>query len=133
MDISKINDKLNTNTINNAKDKINDDAFEKRLKSAMDKNDDKELKKVCKDFEGILLNMMYKEMKATVPKSDLVPADAGKDIFDSMLDDKLVDESAKSGGLGLSDVLYKQLSKQLSNQYKHTSNNKGESDVVNKK
>lgn len=131
MDIGKIDNKLDNNTINNAKNKVADDAFEKRLQSAVDKKDDKELKNVCKNFEGIILNMMYKDMKATVPKSDLIPEDPGKDIFDSMLNDKLVDEAAKSGGLGLADVLYKQLSKQ----YKpaHKPENKGESSVIDKK
>lgn len=131
MDIGKIDNKLDNNTINNAKNKVTDDAFEKRLQSAVDKKDDKELKNVCKNFEGIILNMMYKEMKATVPKSDLIPEDPGKDIFDSMLDDKLVDEAAKSGGLGLADVLYKQLSKQHKSE--HKPQNKGESSVIDKK
>jgi peptidoglycan hydrolase FlgJ len=113
MDISSINNNLNSNTMNNAKNKVVDDDFQKQLKSAMDSKDDKQLKKVCNDFEGILLNMMYKEMKATVPKSDLLEEDPGKDIFDSMLDDKLMNEASSSGGIGLADVMYKQLSKQL--------------------
>lgn len=130
MDISKINDNINSNTINTAKNKVNDDAFQKELQNAMDKKDDAAMKKVCKDFESILLNMMYKEMKATVSKSDLIPEDPGQSIFDSMMDDKLVGESANAGGIGLADMLYKQLSKQQKAIYKPES--KGESQVDDK-
>lgn len=89
-----------------------DDSFEKLLQNAVDNQDDKELKQACKEFEGIMLNMMYKSMKSTIIKSDLVEEDAGRDIFQSMLDDKLVDTAAQTGSLGLADALYKQLSRQ---------------------
>lgn len=118
MDISGINDKINNATVQNAKNKVGDDSFEKRLKSALDNKDEKELKKVCRDFEGILLNMMYKEMKASIPKSDLAPEDSGKEIFEGMMDDKLVEEASKSGRMGLGEMLYKQLSRQLKSTYK---------------
>ena len=95
-----------------------DDSFEKRLQSAFDKKDDKELRKVCREFEGILLTMMYKQMKATVPKSDLLPSDTGTEIFEFMLDDKLVEEASKNSGTGLGETLYKQLSSRLQSTYK---------------
>ncbi len=120
MDISNIgniNDKFNSSTIENARDKAVGEAFEERLKNAMDKKDEKGLKEACQEFEGILLGMLYKEMKATVPKSDLLEEDTGQDIFESMLDDKLVDEASKSGSFGLADVLYKQLDRQLKTAY----------------
>lgn len=39
-------------------------SIEKELAS----KDDKKLKEACSEFEGILLQMMYKSMKDTVPK-----------------------------------------------------------------
>lgn len=96
----------------NAKSKASDDSFEAHLKTAVEKKDDKELKNVCREFEGIILNMMYKQMKATVPQSEFMPEDSGREIFQSMLDDKLVEEASKSGSLGLADLLYKQLIRQ---------------------
>lgn len=113
MDISKISSAATNNTIDAAKSKAVGDDFEKRLQSAVGKNDEKELKKACNDFEGIILSLMYKQMRATVPKSELIPSDSGSDIFQSMLDDKLVEEASKSGGMGLGGILYKQLSQQL--------------------
>lgn len=93
------------------------ESFENRLKKAMDETDLKELKDVCKQFEGIMLNMVYKQMKATVQKSELLPEDAGREIYESMMDEKLVEEASKSGGMGLADVMYKQLSARLKNTY----------------
>jgi len=114
MDVSGISNNIDSNTtITTAKDKTMDDSFEKLLKDAVAKNDEQSLKKVCNQFEGIMLNMMYKEMKATVQKSDLLPDDSAKDIFDSMLDDELMQEASKERSLGLADVLFKQLSKGL--------------------
>lgn len=113
MEIGKINDTSINNTLDNTKNKVTDDSFESRLKNAMSTKDEKELKKACNDFEGIMMNMMYKEMKATIQKSSLIPKDSGTDIFNSMLDDKLMEEASKTQGMGLADILYKQLSKQL--------------------
>ena len=96
--------------VTTATNKAADDSFEKRLQKAMDSGDDQQLKKVCKDFESIILNMMYKQMKATIPKSDLIEKSTATEIYESMLDDKLVEEAAKNGGIGLADMLYKQLS-----------------------
>lgn len=118
MNIGAIGNNFITNNSNAAKDKVSDDGFEKRLQQAMDQKDEKELKKVCKEFEGILLGMMYKQMKATVQKSDLVPADAGKEVFESMLDEELVNEASRGEGYGLADTLYKQLSRRLNSTYK---------------
>ena len=63
------------------KNKVADDSFENRLKTAMTTKDEKELKKACNDFEGIMMNMMYKEMKATIQKSSLLPKDSGTEYF----------------------------------------------------
>ena len=136
MDINSINGNLsgilNTNTsVDAEKNKASDSSFENTLKNIMAKGNsqgnDKALKNACKEFEGILLSMMYKEMKSTVDKSDLIPSDTGNDIFESMLDDELTKKASESGGIGLADILYKQLSKQLNTV---TPSSKGDSTVV---
>lgn len=115
MDVSGINSQ---NTIENAQSRraqATDDDFEKRLRDAAQKGDDAELKQVCKEFESIFINMMYRQMKATVPKSDYLESDTATDIFNSMLDDRLAEISAQRG-IGLADVMYKQMSKQYEKQ-----------------
>ncbi|KNY27328.1 rod-binding protein [Pseudobacteroides cellulosolvens] len=104
-----INELVNYNNTRLNKDNITDGSFEKKLESILEKKDDKELKKVCKDFEGVLLQMMYKEMRATVHKSGLIEEDYGKKVYEEMLDEKLVESAVNSGGIGLGDALYKLL------------------------
>lgn len=115
MDIGKItgntSNSLITGSASQAADIAADDSFEKRLQAAVDSNDDKGLKSACQQFEAIMLDMMYKQMKATVVKSDLVQADPGRDIFESMLDESLMEQASKTGTFGLAESLYKQLSK----------------------
>ena len=113
MEIGRISRELISNTVGRAAEKSSENIFEKRLKTAMDAEDDKELKKVCREFEGIFLEMMYKQMKAAVPKSGLIQSSAAQEIFESMLDEKLMEKAAGSGGAGLGDMLYKQLAARL--------------------
>ncbi|TYQ14616.1 UNVERIFIED_CONTAM: flagellar protein FlgJ [Acetivibrio alkalicellulosi] len=113
MDIGRINDKTINNSLVTPKEVAGDDEFEKRLLSAYGKKDEEALKKVCKEFEGLLLGMIYKQMKATVPKGGLIPPQAGREIFESMLDDKIIEEASKNRSYGLAEDLYKQLSRNL--------------------
>ena len=92
--------------------------FEARLKKAMDDKDEKALKNVCKEFEGVFMKMIYKQMKSSVIKSNFMPGSNAKDMFDSMLDDKLAEESSKAGGIGLGEMLFKQMRKDMINKYK---------------
>ena len=51
-------------------------------------------------------------MRDTVIKSDLLEEDPGREIFESMLEEKLMEQASKRGSLGLAESLYKQLSRQ---------------------
>lgn len=113
MDISAISNKYFNSKTQSASVKSSDDDFEKRLNNAIENKDEKELKKVCKEFEGILLEILYKQMKASVPKSTLIPADPGREIFEEMMDEELVKESVDHTDLGLADDLYRQLTRNL--------------------
>jgi Rod binding domain-containing protein len=73
-------------------------------------SDDRQLKKACEDFESILVNMMFKEMRKTVGESGLINGGFGEDVFSDMRDMELSRLAAGSGRLGLSQVLYRQLS-----------------------
>jgi len=115
MDVGSVNSKNTLDSVQNTKTKSTDDDFERRLKAAAENGDNAELKQVCKEFEGIFVSMMYKQMRATVPKSDYLQSDSATEIFNSMLDDKLCD-AASQKGIGLGDMMYKQMSKQYSKQ-----------------
>ena len=74
---------------------------------------DKRLRDACEGFEAMLLNIMYREMRNTVPKDSLFGEDNGMKIWQSMLDTELMQAAAKSGGIGLADMLYQQLAPQV--------------------
>ena len=79
---------------------------------------DKELKEACKGFEAMFLSMMYKEMRATVPEDKLFGESNGQKIFQDMRDSELMKNVADSGGVGLADMMYRQLSPQVKAQEK---------------
>ncbi|PYG88276.1 flagellar protein FlgJ [Ruminiclostridium sufflavum DSM 19573] len=115
MEVGNVNSINNYDSAKNTSAKAADEDFEKRLKAAAESGEDAELKKVCNEFEGIFLRMMFKQMRATVPKSDYFSSDSATDMYNSMLDDELCDIAAQRG-IGLGDMMYKQMSKQYGKQ-----------------
>lgn len=75
------------------------------------KSDDNDLKEVCRQFESIFLNYLLKSMRDTVPDGGMFKKGIASDIVQSMHDSALSEEIAKSGGIGLAEQLYAQLSK----------------------
>ena len=93
-----------------------DKGFADVLQKAYDDGDKEKLKEVCTQFESIMLSMMYKGMKATVPESSFLEESNAREIFDDMLDEELM-KRASHRGVGLADMLYRQLSKQMDRTY----------------
>ncbi|WP_273038836.1 rod-binding protein [Tepidanaerobacter syntrophicus] len=75
------------------------------------KSDDEDLREVCQQFESIFLNYLLKSMRDTVPDGGMFKKGIAFDIVQSMHDSALSEEIAKSGGIGLAEQLYAQLSK----------------------
>ena len=70
---------------------------------------EKRLKKACADFESIFINYMLKTMRRAVPQSGTNKF-AGKDIYSTMIDQKVAEDLAKrGGGIGLQEMLLRQL------------------------
>lgn len=74
---------------------------------------DKQLKEACKGFESMFLSLMYKEMRNTVPEDPLFGESNAMSIFKDFQDTEMMKNVAESGGIGLADMLYKQLSPQV--------------------
>ena len=72
---------------------------------------DAKLKATCQEMEAVFLNLMLKQMRETVPKGNLLGNTQAEQTFTSMLDTELTKNMAKAGGMGLADMLYRQLSK----------------------
>jgi len=83
----------------------------------MSGNNDAELKSACVQFEELMLGILYKSMKATIQRADLIQADPGREIFEQWQDEALMKKIAERGTFGLADMMYKQLSKRMQNAY----------------
>ena len=62
----------------------------------------------ARQFETLLLDMMLKSMRETVPGDNLFDNE-GSRMFTSLLDQQFARGMAEQGGLGLADLLVKQL------------------------
>lgn len=70
----------------------------------------KELLKACQQFESIFTNILMKEMRETVGDSSLTKKSRGREIFQSMYDEKLSDAiSSGDNGIGIAKMLYNQM------------------------
>jgi len=101
---------------NNANSKVQEakqGEFEKALEKAIEEKDEKKLKQACNDLEAIFVNIMFKQMRNSVQKSGMFDGGFGEEMYEDMLFDKYAEEVSKSNGIGLGDMLYKQLSKNI--------------------
>ena len=60
-------------------------------------------------MEAMFLNLMMTNMRNTVQKSGLVDT-SKEEIMRSMLDSEMTKNMAEAGGIGIADMLYRQLS-----------------------
>lgn len=81
----------------------------KAAAGASDKQDAK-LKAACADLEAVFLNLLLTQMRRTVPKDKLMGGGHQEEIMQSMLDGETTKNMAKAGGIGLADMMYRQLS-----------------------
>ncbi len=78
------------------------------LRQSARQNSPEALKAVAQQFEGLFMNMVMKSMRDATPKDGPMDSEQGK-MFGSMLDQQLSQNLAKRG-VGLADVLIRQLS-----------------------
>jgi flagellar protein FlgJ len=78
----------------------------------MDKQHAK-LHKAAQDLEGIFIGELFKAMRATVPDDGLLSQAPGQDLFQGLMDDRMASLQAERSKGGLSESLYRQLSRRL--------------------
>ena len=71
--------------------------------------DEERLKRAAEEFESLLLEQMVKDMRASIPKSQLFSDDPGRELFNEMLDGEFVRLMSHRGGIGLSSFLVQNL------------------------
>lgn len=74
-----------------------------------EKKEDKKLRQAAENFEAFFLSQLLSQMKKTIPDGGLFGHSQQKDILEGMFDDGLSKEMAHGRGVGLADMLYKQL------------------------
>jgi len=82
--------------------------FSLRWGEKIDKKED--LKTVCTEFESIFLTSLLKELEKTSLHSDLLGEGIDAEIVRGMWTQVLAQKIAEGGGIGIKNMLYKQLS-----------------------
>ena len=89
------------------------------LNSAARPSEDAKLKQACADFEAILLDAMFQSMRKTLSGDDLFGKSLGRDLYESMYYTQISKELSNGNGMGLGDVLYRQLSSRIQPETDH--------------
>ena len=88
-------------------------SFSDSLEKAKDEGDDDELKKAADQFEAFFLNEIFKSMRKSSEWGEgLTEKSHARGIYESMFDEKISDEISTGRGIGIGDMIYKQMSKQ---------------------
>ena len=72
----------------------------------------RKLKEASQDFEAIFIKQMLDAMRKTLPKGGLIDGGMAENIFEDMLYEERAKIMAKTGSIGIADMLY--------NRYKDT-------------
>lgn len=89
------------------------ESFSEALEKAKENGDDEDLKKVSQQFEAFFINEIFKSMRKASDWGDgLTEKSHARGMYESMLDENLSDEISSGKGIGIADLIFKQMSKQ---------------------
>lgn len=84
------------------------------LETKAGQEDPEAIKTTAKQFETMFINMMLKSMReANVSMNSELFSNQSQDFYQEMFDQQLASKISESKGIGLSDMLIKQLSKNM--------------------
>lgn len=100
-------------------DKVSSKKEEEKLKSFSDTfekakadGDADQLRKASQQFEAFFINEIFKTMRKSSDWGEsLIEKSHARKNFESMHDEKLADEISSGQGIGISDMIFKQMSK----------------------
>lgn len=81
-----------------------------KLRLQAKRDPDAALKSVVQQFEGIFLGMMLKSMREATPQEGLFDSEQSK-LYTQLFDQQLAQKMASGKGIGLADMMVKQLSR----------------------
>jgi|GEM_PF-799213 len=79
-------------------------------KSSTKRPVDKKLLAVCQEMESLFVARMFKAMRKTLNKTDMLHGGFAQDVFEDMLYDKYALKVSQKSNLGLAKMLYDEMS-----------------------
>ena len=76
------------------------------------KLDEEKLRKACQEFEAIFMTKLMKTMRQSGPRSGLFEKGGQQEIYQSLFDEEIGKSLAKRGGIGLGQMLYRNMTPQ---------------------
>lgn len=95
--------------------KVEVDKLQQSAQSAQESGDLEALKKVAKEFEEIFVNMLLKSMRSTIMDGGLTEKSNQRGIFEGMLDEEFAKQISEKGGIGIQDMMVRQLQRYVDN------------------
>ena len=74
------------------------------------------LRDAAEMFESFFLNMMFREMRRTsahLNENAFIPKSHAERIFTEMMDEQVAEDAARAGGIGIADMIYRQMTRHL--------------------
>lgn len=97
--------------------------FATQFASALKGEDSKKLYQACQELESVFVNTVIKTMRQSIQKSGLMGASFAEETYQSMLDEEYSKQISKTKTLGIADIMYKQLSQNISQKANEIRNN----------
>lgn len=116
--MSMINSSMDPRLAANVVETNDMDRFKSQMeglkRSLSDKRPDKltRLKQACQNFEAVFIGKLWDQMRQTVPKEGYLHSKQ-EDSYMGMFNRDFSEKMAQSGGIGLADMIYDQLSRKL--------------------
>jgi len=96
---------------------VSQTGFDKILEEAKKSGDTSELRKATDELEAIFINMMMKSMRSTITETDgIFKKSESEKMFQEMLDEEYANSMAASGGIGISDMIFKQFEQSMASE-----------------
>jgi len=93
------------------RDEARVNSFQAELESALSSDDSSRLKEAARSFEAHFINMMFKQMRATINHSEggLFERSSTEKLFQELLDEQFSEIAADAGSFGLARQIYEQI------------------------
>ncbi|MBN2221290.1 MAG: rod-binding protein [Vallitaleaceae bacterium] len=111
MEIKGIGNDINTAYAGITASQDSEDSFKKIMEAAMKNEDDEALQSACKDFEAYYIQQLFTQMRKTIPDGGMFAESNERNIYEDMLYEEHAKNLSKGKGIGIADVMYRQLSK----------------------